>query len=481
MVQLMMLMIALALFAVAAVAVARTFLLRTRHRDQEDEPDIPLVPDPVVQQAAVHLSQVVSCPTTAHSSDAFEQLHATLRESYPNMHTRLEIIETGSKNLVFRWGGSDQEMEPALLLAHQDVVPATDADQWRFPPFSQKIEEGFIWGRGSFDAKGQLIAICEAVELLLMEGFTPKRTWYIAFGCDEEIRGSEGAAAIATFFANKGVRFAFVLDEGGVVADRFLPGFPHPIAVVGIAEKGDANITISCSKEGGHSSSPDNPTALGILGRAIWRIENNRPRPKLTPPVRLMLCTLGLHAPFVMAVPLLNSWISKPLLFHLFGKSPTLNALIRSTCAVTMAHASDAPNVVSPRSHAMVNVRMFPETSTDEILRWMRRQIKDNRISLTVNEDSRRSVTSRVDGPHFSLLTDAIFSIFPTAVPTPYLMTGGTDALWYEPLSDCVYRFTPVQMNKEELRRMHGRDERLSISNLKKAMQFYMALIHKDQ
>lgn len=471
----------------SAIAVIRTLALRKTPGKPGPSQDPPVIADEIVQEAALHLAQAVALRTIAHErmdetdSAPFHVLHALLRKFYPRMHGRLEIIDAGPRNLLFRWKGADESLLPALLAAHQDVVPASDADQWTFPPFSSTIESGYVWGRGSFDAKGQLIAICEAVEQLLAAGFSPERTWYIAFGCDEEIRGSAGAARMASLFTAMGIRFSFVLDEGGVVAQRFLSALDRPIAVVGIAEKGDVQLTLSCTKAGGHSSSPENPTALALIGKAAWRIESRRTAVRLTVPVRHMIRTLGVHAPFPLAFVLLNLWLTKPIVMRIFSKNPAMNALIRSTCTVTMAKGSEAPNVVPTVATATVNVRILPGVSAEQMVARIGRRIADKRIVVKIEEDSRRSVASPIDSAPFAHICRAIATIFPSSIPTPYLMTGGTDALWYEQLSDCVYRFTPAMMDSGELKRMHNRDERFAIANMEKAMQFYMALIMTDR
>lgn len=474
------------LLSLLVIALVRTIAIRSANTPVGTSPkaSIPGLPD--FDLAAKHLAEAVAFPTITHREwkktdrEPFLGLHRYLTETYPLVHTKLEQLDTGALNLVYRWNGSDNSLEPALLLAHQDVVPASDAAQWLYPPFSHQVHDGYVFGRGSFDAKGQMIAIYEALEALLAAGHMPRRTWYIAFGCDEEVRGSEGAAKIARYFGTTGIRFAFILDEGGVVASGFMPGIDRPIAVVGIAEKGDANIKITCTRDGGHSSTPDNPTALGILGAAIWRIESGKQTARITSVVRVMLHTLGLHAPFPLAFLLLNLWLFKPLVLLLFGANPTMNALVRSTCTVTMAHGSDAPNVVAKQAEAMVNVRLLPEESTDRTYRWITRRIRDKRVTMEVVADAVRSKVSRLDDNSFANLSEAIRTTFPQAIPTPYLMTGGTDALWYEQLSDHVFRFTPANMDTGELKRMHSRDERFSIGNLGKAMEFYMTLITQD-
>lgn len=485
--MLSVLLVAISLLISLLVAAGiRTIAIRSANTPTGTSPKAPIPGLPDADLAAKHLAEAVSFPTVTHrqwkhdDKEPFLGLHRFLAETYPLVHTKLEQLDAGALNLVYRWKGSDSSLEPALLLAHQDVVPASDAAEWLYPPFSYQVHDGFVYGRGSFDAKGQMIALYEALEALLTAGHMPRRTWYIAFGCDEEVRGTEGAAKIARYFDSTGIRFAFVLDEGGVVASGFMPGIEWPIAVVGIAEKGDANIRITCTRDGGHSSTPDNPTALGILGAAIWRLESGRQAPVITTPVRMMLRTLGLHASFPLAVLLLNLWLFKPLVLLLFSANPTMNALVRSTCTVTMAHGSDAPNVVAKQAEAMVNVRLLPEKSTDRTYRWMAKRIRDKRVTMEVVADAVRSKVSRLDGNSFANLSEAIRTTFPQAIPTPYLMTGGTDALWYEQLSDHVFRFTPANMDNGELKRMHSRDERFSIGNLGKAMEFYMTLITQD-
>jgi carboxypeptidase PM20D1 len=474
------------LLSLLVIAIVRTIAIRSATSPAVTPPQASIPRLPESDLAAKHLAEAVTFPTVTHQvwkktdREPFLGLHRFLAETYPLVHTKLEQIDTGALNLVYRWSGTDKSLEPALLLAHQDVVPASDAEYWRYPPFSHQVHDGYVFGRGSFDAKGQMIAIYEALEALLRSGHMPRRTWYIAFGCDEEVRGTEGAAKIARYFGTRGIRFAFVLDEGGVVAKGFIPGIDRPIAVVGIAEKGDANIKISCTRDGGHSSTPANPTALGILGAAIWRLESGKQAPVVTTPVRMMLHTLGQYAPFPLAVLFLNLWLFKPVVFLLFGANPTMNALVRSTCTVTMAHGSDAPNVVAKQAEAMVNVRLLPEESTERTYRWMAKRIRDKRVTMDVVADAVRSKVSRLDDSSFANLSEAIRTTFPEAIPTPYLMTGGTDALWYEQLSDHVFRFTPATMDSGELKRMHSRDERFSIGNLGKAMEFYMTLITQD-
>lgn len=474
--------VSLLLFAIVRTLVAKINLSKKpRLRPSTTQERINL------HTVAEHLAEAVSFQTVAQpeghdnqdTNNPFFSFHRFLEHTYPQIHNKLERIDVGdTKNLLFCWKGTSPERHPALLMAHQDVVPAQE-EEWTYPPFEKTISDGYVWGRGSFDAKGQLIAILEAIEQLLTDDFRPSRTWYIAFGWDEETRGSKGARSIVKYFISKEIRFSYVLDEGGVVTKGFVPGIDIPIAVIGIAEKGNLNLKLHCTKEGGHSSSPQNPTAVGTLARAIWRLETKRNRVRFSSPVKMLFRTLGEQAPFHLAIPLLNPWLFKPLIVMLCNHIPSMNALVRTTLAITMVEGSSATNIIANSASAVANIRTLPGESTEKIVERVKRTVADDKIEISVIDDSIRSRVSPIHGEGFEILEKTIRQVF-AAVPTPYLMTGGSDALYYEAICDHVYRFTPALMNVSELQRMHNVDERFSLENLGKAIDFYQALIIQD-
>lgn len=141
--------------------------------------------------------------------------------------------------LVFHWPGRNSAAAPILLLAHQDVVPVdrgTEMD-WTYPAFAGVRADGYIWGRGALDDKASMMVILEVTERLLSLGFQPPRDVWLAFGHDEEVGGRDGAAQVATIIQAKELRFALVLNEGGIVLDGFA-GTDGMTAFVGIGEKG---------------------------------------------------------------------------------------------------------------------------------------------------------------------------------------------------------------------------------------------------
>ena len=480
--QLMIIILCVPIIAPLLLACINTIVIKAKSQKNT----LPTTADPydgnALEAFADHLATAVTYRTVVMDDipgKPFMDFHNFLERTFTHIHTQLDRVDVvESRNLVFRWKGTNPEKSPALLMAHQDVVPA-DEEEWTYPPFSKAIADGYVWGRGSFDAKGQLIAILEAIEELVSNDYHPSRTWYIAFGWDEETRGSRGARSIVEYFASQEIRFAYVLDEGGIVTEGFVPGIKTPIAVVGIAEKGNLNLKISCTKEGGHSSSPRNPTAVGTLARAVWRLETKRNKARFSPPVKMLFRTLGEYAPFHLALPLLNPWLFKPLIVMLCNTIPSMNALVRTTLAVTMVKGSSAENIIANTATAIANIRTLPGDSTEKIITRVKRIISDDTVDVSVVDDSVRSRISRLDGEGFEMISKTIGQVF-SAVPTPYLMTGGSDALYYEAVCDHVYRFTPAVMNTSELQRMHNVDERFSLENLGKAVEFYRTLIIQD-
>ena len=173
----------------------------------------------------------------------FDRFVTLLPELYPGVHSTLTREIVAEHSLLYRWPGHSAE-QPTVLLAHYDVVAATD-DRWDHPPFDAELtgdgEETLLWGRGALDDKGALVSILEAVERCVSDGFVPERDVYLSFGHDEETTGS-GARAIVDLLSSRGIRPALLVDEGGAVVEDIFPGVRGPIAVVGVSEKGITSV-----------------------------------------------------------------------------------------------------------------------------------------------------------------------------------------------------------------------------------------------
>ena len=210
------------------------------------------------------LAEGIRCKTISHADPtqddrhAFLQFRLALAKAFPFFDRFTEKKEMGTDSLVFIWKGTQPQLKPVVLIAHQDVVPADPQtlSQWEHEPFSGDIDQGFVWGRGALDIKSQIYALLQSAELLIKEGYKPERSVIFAFGHDEEVLIMHGAKKIVEWMKAEGVEPEVVLDEGGYLVQGFFNGIDVPLAVIGVAEKGYLTLELSVSAKGGHSSLP---------------------------------------------------------------------------------------------------------------------------------------------------------------------------------------------------------------------------------
>jgi carboxypeptidase PM20D1 len=478
--------IALVLIAVAVV-LAAVLVANAWRRPSQQIAATPVAPAPVdVQAAAERLGAAVRLQTIASASDAdqgadaFRALHDHIAASFPAFHAAAKREIVANYSLLYTWEGTDPKAPPIALLAHQDVVPiapGTEGD-WQVQPFAGVVKDGFIWGRGSWDDKGNLFAMLEAAEQLTKENFRPKRTIYLAFGHDEEVSGKRGAAAISKLLQSRGVRLDFVFDEGLLITDGILKGVDKPVALIGIAEKGYVTLDLATRATPGHSSLPPRNTAIGQLSAALARLES-KPFPASVSGV--MRDTLEATAPemrFTNRLALSNLWLLEPLVRMQLEKSPQTAATIRTTTAPTIFNAGNAENVLSGRAEATVNFRLLPGETEDSVIARVKSVVADNSVSVTPRPGNTNPppVTSSA-GPGYQTVARTIREIFPDVLVVPGLMVAATDSRNYLDVADNIFRFSPVRATAEDLTRFHGTNERLSVENYADMIRLYRRLV----
>lgn len=435
---------------------------------------------------AEKLSQLVKFRTVSsfdpeeEDDGPFAALIAALPELFPLAHTRLERICIGSRGIVYRWQGTDPSLKPAIFCAHFDVVPASETDAWDEPPFSGAIRNGYVWGRGTQDIKVQLACILESAEQLAAKGFQPQHTLYFAFGGDEEVGGTRGAGAIAKWFSKQHIHASWVIDEGSPVGQGLVGFVRKPLALIGIAEKGYADIIIEAQGQGGHASMPPRHTALGAVAHALAAIEDNPFPARLTKTTDGFLAALAPHAiaPYKQIFALRR--VLSPLILKAFSAMPSTNAMVRTTCAATMAQASPKENVLPTLAQAAVNVRMIPGMSSAEVVEHFnllaspfgaKAYIKFPEHMVEASEESSTSSEGWI------AIAKAVSEAFPEAVPAPFLFTASTDTKHYRALTDDIYRFTPLVQTQEDIAAVHNVNEKVSIENLERCVRFYRSLM----
>jgi carboxypeptidase PM20D1 len=418
---------------------------------------------------------------TRVDKDAFLSFHRFLEDAFPDLHKKLdrEIIQDYS--LLYKWEGSNPNLKPMALLAHFDVVPVEPGTEnsWTHPPFSGKIADGFVWGRGTMDMKATLLAMMESVETLVSQGFQPERTIYLAFGHDEETGGVNGAANMASHLKKNGVELAFTLDEGMVILDKDLSPSKKPLAIIGLAEKGYVTLKITASGQGGHSSMPPANTTLGTLSRAIAALEANQMPATLAGPVGYMFDAIGPDMPFVQKLLFANQWASKPLLLKILGKMKTTNAMIRTTTAPTIINGGVKDNVLPSSAYALVNFRIIPGDTINSVMAHAKKVIDDPAINIAIKgeEGVNPSPVSSHTATEFAQIQKTIMEIFPGTKVAPGLVLAGTDSKHYTQISDNCYRFAPFILGPKDTSRIHGTNERVLIKNYLDAIRYYVQLI----
>jgi len=429
--------------------------------------------------------QLVRIATVSHADESqtdwaqFDLFVATLPRLYPALHATLEREIVAGHSLLYRWAGT-HDGPPTVLMAHYDVVPATD-DGWVHPPFAAEVvgsDDGdLIWGRGTLDDKGALASILEAVEARAAAGFRPRHDIYLSFGHNEETSG-DGALSIVETLERRGIRAGLVLDEGGAVVEGVFPGVAEPAAVIGVSEKGAATITLTVDQLGGHASTPPPLTATARLARAVVRL-NDRPFPARFTPTNLeMLRVMGGHATGPIGWAFGNLWLTRPLLLRLFARlSDETRAMIRTTQAVTQLSGSQAANVLAERAVATLNVRIAEGSSVDEAERHVRSAVGDTAVRVDVLTKSEPSPVSPTTGAAWDLLSRTVRQTFGEVIVTPYVMLAMSDSRHFSRISDTVYRFSPFEMSGEERGTLHAVNERIRVQTWLRGVRFYTTLV----
>lgn len=444
--------------------------------DQPEHPDVE------------RLRTLLRIPTVSHTEEqridaaAFEELLTTLAEQFPVLHERLEPTRVRDHSLLLRWPGTDPQAPPVVLMAHLDVVPVVE-EEWTHPPFGAEVHDApegrCVWARGTLDDKGQLVAICTAVERLLRDGAEPARDVWLSFGAREEVSGADAGAAVA-LLRERGVAPWFVLDEGGAVAADAFPGVRRPLGVVGVSEKGTTTLELRAEGAGGHSSTPAPGGPTARIARAVHRLESRQLPARIPDPTLELFRRLAPHAPAPLRPLLRQAGRVRPALARaLVRLGPEPAALVRTTMSATTLSGSPAHNVIASHATAGLNLRLLPGDTVASATAHVRRAVADDAVSIEVVDANEPSPLSPVDDDAFRLLEQVIAEEFSDCVPTPYVMLAATDARFFTEICERVYRFAPFRMSKAQRQSIHAADERIVVDDWLAGVRWYERLLER--
>ena len=433
-----------------------------------------------IKIAEEKLGAMIRIPTVSKHEwedlSQFYRFQEELEKLFPLLHEKLEkTVLNGT--LIYRWQGSDGSLQPILFMGHQDVVPAND-EGWSVPAYSGAVKNGNIYGRGAMDCKSTMYVQLQAVEELLAEGFTPACDVYLEYSINEETSG-DGAAAAARYLYDKGIRFAFVMDEGGAVIDEAVPGMNKPYAVIGITEKGYMDVKITARGKGGHSSTPPRNTPAARLFAFANEIERKRPfQKKLIPEVvemfRRMAPAMGTPLKFLLG----NLWLTKPLVMAVMPKvSPFGEALMATTCCFTQMCGSDAANVIPKEPYLIANLRTSVHQSCEESLAVLKKYGKKYDLHFEVLQQRDASPVSNIQSKEYRFIESCIHKHFPDVGVAPYLIMGGTDCRCFHALTETALRFAPVRCTQQQNNACHAVDENVTLASLAEGVCFLKMLL----
>jgi carboxypeptidase PM20D1 len=439
-------------------------------------------PAPPTDAAVNHLLQAISYRTisfadsTKFDSTEFLGFRKFLETEYPLLHASLSREVVNGYSLLYTWKGISPELNPIVLMAHQDVVPVEEETKpmWTSDAFKGIVKDNFIWGRGSADDKINLIGIMEAVEKLLAEKYQPRRTVYLAFGHNEEVTGT-GAIAMAALLQSRGVKADLVLDEGGIITREKIPGLQNKsVALLGTSEKGAMSLELKVEKHGGHSAMPEAETAIDILAKGITKLRAESFEARFSPSTEGFIQAVGPEMPFTYKIVFANLWLFTPIVHGIYEKSNTGNAMIRTTIAPTIFNSGIKDNVVPTVATATINLRLLPGDTSTDVIQKVKDLMGDERIIVSVKGKVREAteVTSP-QGFGYVAVDEAIRKTHAEIITSPFLMIAATDSRYFSEVSDNIIKFSPMV----DPIGFHGIDERVSLESFGLTLSFYEHLL----
>lgn len=427
---------------------------------------------------ARRLSKLIQAETVSSEAKGdrtkFYRFHDLLREMFPRLFGVCEF-EDFNGSILMRWKGKTSE-HPVMLMNHHDVVEAPG--EWKYPPFSGTVAEGRIWGRGTLDNKGGLWAMLQAAEELATEGFEPHCDVYFVSTCMEECDGS-GADSISSALAERGIRFSMVLDEGGMILQEPIGGAKGTYAMVGLGEKGCADLKFIARSAGGHASTPERDTPLIRLGKFMAEVDRGRIfQAELSPTVRAMFSEVAKSMSGYMKLVLGHPRFFSPVLVKVIPSvSNVAVAMLRTTVAFTMASGSEGANVLPQEAWVMGNMRYSHHQGGKASIEAITKLAAKYDIETVVLDPGFDSPLSDHRSEAFTLVERAVAKVFPGVRTSPYVMTGASDCRYMSRVSENCLRFAPFLIDGKQMESIHGINENLELSALAPAVDFYRYIL----
>jgi len=430
---------------------------------------------------AKHLSGMIRFKTVSNIKtelmdlNEFNKLHKYLEETYSLIHKELNKEVIGSAGLLYKWSGILNNEPPIMLCAHQDVVPEGDLSKWNNPPFEGTIKDGYVLGRGTEDCKSKILAIMEAVEKLLEEGYKPKNDIYLGFGFNEEVGGGDesSAEAICKTLKDKGVKLGLLVDEGrGPAYDNELN---KKIVYINTSEKGYVDYVFTVKGKGGHSSAPSDENVIVKMSELVLKLNDFKFEDRVTQTVKEEYL---IRAKYVSGeTKEIYSDLENNLdrMLKLCKDKPRELAKFHTTKAITIFNAGTQANVIPPIAKIVVNCRLLAGDDYLDILEKFKKLAGPD-FEITIEQGRNASNESRVDTKGYEVVTNTMLEMYPDCICIPSMVLGGTDARSYYPICDSVYRCSGYCYDDKD-RGTHNFNENVPIKDLFQGPEYFYRLI----
>ena len=411
------------------------------------------------------------------------QIAELLASKFKPLGFEIDIVPTpeAGKSAFFARLKGDGSKKPLLLASHADVV-GVEREKWSLDPFGGIVKDGYVFGRGAIDFKGGMAVFARAVMMLAENNVPLARDVIFLAEADEE-----GATYNTSWLAQSNwpkMDCEFALNEGGWIIKDDAGKVKY--VSISTADKSSIAVVVTARGTSTHSSMPRPDSAIFALSKAMAKLADYETNLQLVPSTRRFFQTLAKTSPPPMSEYFRTLAIGTDAAAvrradREISKDPLLHAIMRNTIAPVLMTAGFRSNVIPGSAEATINVRTIPGTDPNDLVREFQRVINDPRVEVKLSNPASGPSpigSSPEDTDLFRALDRQARATFPGAEVTPYLFQAGTDAGAWRSRGVPVYGIYPYPITADDLTRMHGNDERVSLESLRQGTEMiYKTLV----
>jgi acetylornithine deacetylase/succinyl-diaminopimelate desuccinylase-like protein len=354
-----------------------------------------------------------------------------------------------------------------------------ERDKWSVDPFAGLVKDGSVWGRGAVDVKGGMAVFVRAILMLAEQHVPLSRDVIFLAEADEESGGPYSTEWLAKEHWPL-IDAEFALNEGGWI----MKGDNGKVRYVSISTADKLSIPLTLTSHGTstHSSMPRPDNAIFALSRAMAKLSAYETPLTITPATRRFFTALSRTSGPPMSTyfrDLVGDDAGKAKKADaIIGKDPLFHSLVRNTLAPVILSGGFRNNVIPGSAQALINVRMIPGSDPSALVATLKRIVDDTTIAFQLGRNTyNRSEASSENTDLYRALEKAAHAEYPGAEVTPYLFQAGTDAGAWRTRGVPVYGIYPYAIDNDELSRMHGNDERVTIASLKQGTEMMFRVL----